>query len=153
LIVITLKVSHKKHIVREEKKENNMRRYSKEIIDKIELIKEIIISRSILRNIRNDIKWELEISSDGGENIYEIVLYVTVNNQDCNECDFEPVRILEEIHRYQKSIYNSINKLSFDKKLNIVKYELSTLRGILVSKVSYELETITIEYGIFIDTI
>jgi hypothetical protein len=130
-----------------------MRRYPKEIIDKIELIKEIIISRSILRNIRNDIKWELEINSDGGENIYEIVLYVTVNNQDCIECDFEPDGILEEIHRYQKSIHNSINKLSFDKKLNIVKYELSSLRGILVSKVSYELETITIEYGIFIDTI
>ena len=41
-----------------------MGRYSKEILDKIDLIKEIIVSRSILRNIRDDIKWELEIESD-----------------------------------------------------------------------------------------
>ena len=50
-----------------------MKRYSKEIMEKIDLIKEIIISRSILRNIRDDIKWEIDIVSDShGENIHEI---------------------------------------------------------------------------------
>ena len=64
LIVVTLKVFLKEHIVREEKKEINMARYSKEILDKIDLIKEIIVSRSIIRNIRDNIRWEVEIDSD-----------------------------------------------------------------------------------------
>ena len=90
-----------------------MRNYSNEIIEKIELIKEIIVSRSILRNIRDDIKWELEIESDRiNGKIYEITLYLKVIDQDCSECHFEPDGILEEIHKYQKSIYNSINKIA-----------------------------------------
>ena len=128
-----------------------MRKYSNEIIDKIELIKEIIISRSILRNIRDDIKWELEIESDRIDGkIYEITLYLKVIDQDCNDCDFEPDGILEEIHKYQKSIYNSINKITFDQNLNIVKGE-GSLRGITVSEVNYARDAISIEYGIFID--
>jgi hypothetical protein len=99
-----------------------MGRYSKEILDRIDLIKEIIVSRSIIRNIRDDIKWEVEIESDRiTGNIYELVLYLKVIDQDCSECDFEPDGILEEIHKYQKSIYNSINKLTFDQNLNIIK--------------------------------
>ena len=129
-----------------------MARYSKEILDKIDLIKEIIVSRSIIRNIRDNIQWELEIESDRiTGDIYELVLYLKVIDQDCSECDFEPDGILEEIHKYQNSIYNSINKLTFDQNLNIIKGS-SSLRGIPVSSVNYELETITIEYGIFIDT-
>jgi hypothetical protein len=151
LIVITLKVFLKKRIVREEKKENNMRKYSNEIIDKIELIKEIIVSRSILRNIRDDIKWELEIESDRiNGKIYEITLYLKVIDQDCSDCHFEPDGILEEIHKYQKSIYNSISKITFDQNLNMVKGS-GSLRGIRVSEVNFALDTITIEYGIFID--
>ena len=73
-----------------------MGRYSKEILDKIDLIKEIIVSRSIIRNIRDDIKWEVEIESDRiTGNIYELVLYLKVIGQDCSECDFEPDGILE----------------------------------------------------------
>jgi hypothetical protein len=129
-----------------------MGRYSKEILDRIDLIKEIIVSRSIIRNIRDDIKWEVEIESDRiTGNIYELVLYLKVINQDCSECDFEPDGILEEIHKYQKSIYNSINKLTFDQNLNIIKGS-SSLRGITVSEVNYARDTISIEYGIFIDT-
>ena len=151
--MVILKVFHKGHIVEQEKKEINMRRYSKEIMEKIDLIKEIIISRSILRNIRDDIKWEIDIVSDAhGENIHEIALYVKVIDQDCIECDFEPENILTEIERYKNSIYNSISSLSFDKKLNVVKFDES-LRGVLVSSVNYEQELITIEYGIYIDTI
>jgi len=128
-----------------------MRNYSNEIIDKIELIKEIIVSRSILRNIRDDIKWELEIESDRiNGKIYEITLYLKVIDQDCNECHFEPDGILEEIHKYQKSIYNSISKITFDQNLNMVKGS-GSLRGITVSEVNFALDTITIEYGIFID--
>jgi hypothetical protein len=128
-----------------------MKNYSNEIIDKIELIKEIIVSRSILRNIRDDIKWELEIESDKiNGKIYEITLYLKVINQDCSECDFEPEGILEEIHKYQNSIYNSINKITFDQNLNIVKGS-GSLRGITVTEVNYARDTISIEYGIFID--
>jgi hypothetical protein len=100
-----------------------MSRYSKEIMEKIDLIKEIIISRSILRNIRDDIKWEIDIVPD---NI--------------------------GIERYKNSIHNSISRLSFDQKLNVVKLDQS-LRGVLVSSVNYAQELITIEYGIYIDTI
>ena len=122
-----------------------MKNYSNEIIDNIELIKEIIVSRSILRNIRDDIKWELEIESDRIDGkIYEITLYLKVIDQDCNECHFEPDGILEEIHKYQKSIYNSISKITFDQNLNIVK-------GSTVSEVNFAIDTIYIEYGIFID--
>ncbi len=130
------------------------KKYSNEIIDKINLIKEIIVSRSLLRNIRNDIRWELEIESDRiiESKIYEIVLYLKVSNQDCSDCDFEPNGILEEIHKYQKSIYNSLNKITFDQNLNIVKGS-GSIRGITVTEVNYARDTITIEYGIFIDTI
>ena len=104
-----------------------------------------------MRNIRDDIKWELEIESDRIDGkIYEITLYLKVIDQDCNDCDFEPDGILEEIHKYQKSIYNSINKITFDQNLNIVKGE-GSLRGITVSEVNYARDTISIEYGIFID--
>ena len=128
-----------------------MARYSKEILDKIDLIKEIIVSRSIIRNIRDNIQWELEIESDRiTGNIYELVLYLKVIDQDCSECDFEPDGILEEIHKYQKSIYNSINKITFDQNLNIVKGS-GSLRGITVSEVNFARDTISIEYGIFID--
>ena len=128
-----------------------MKNYSNEIIDKIELIKEIIVSRSLLRNIRDDIKWELEIESDRIDGkIYEITLYLKVIDKDCNECHFEPDGILEEIHKYQKSIYNSISKITFDQNLNIVKGS-GSLRGITVSEVNFALDTISIEYGIFID--
>jgi hypothetical protein len=130
-----------------------MRKYSNEIIDKIELIKEIIVSRSILRNIRDDIKWEIDIVPDAhGENIHEIALYVKVIDIDCIECDFESINILNEIERYKNSIHNSISRLSFDQKLNVVKFDQS-LRGVLVSSVNYAQELITIEYGIYIDTI
>lgn len=128
-----------------------MRKYPKEILDKIELIKEIITSRSILRNIRDSIFWDVDISGNIG-GIYEIILYLKVNDQDCLECDFEPENLLTEILRYRSSIYNSINKLTFDKNLNIVKGH-GSLRGILVNDVNYSLETITIEYGIFIDPV
>lgn len=128
-----------------------MKNYSNEIIDKIELIKEIIVSRSILRNIRDDIKWELEIESDRiTGKIYEIVLYLKVINQDCSECDFEPDGILDQIHKYMNSIYNSINNITFDQNLNIVKGS-GSLRGVTVSEVNYARDTISIEYGIFID--
>jgi hypothetical protein len=130
-----------------------MKRYSKEIMEKIDLIKEIIISRSILRNIRDDIKWEIDIVPDvHGENIHEIALYVKVIDIDCIECDFESINILNEIERYKNSIHNSISRLSFDQKLNVVKFDQS-LRGVLVSSVNYAQELITIEYGIYIDTI
>ena len=130
-----------------------MSRYSKEIMEKIDLIKEIIISRSILRNFRDDIKWEIEIVSDNSGNIHEISLYVKVIDMDCIECDFEPINILNEIERYKNSIYNSISRLSFDEKLNMVKSNESSLRGVLVSSVNYAQELITIEYGIYIDTV
>jgi hypothetical protein len=130
-----------------------MGRYSKEIMEKIDLIKEIIISRSILRNIRDDIKWEIDIVSyEHGENIHEIALYVKVIDIECYNCDFESINILNEIERYKNSIHNSISRLSFDKKLNVVKFDQS-LRGVLVSSVNYAQELITIEYGIYIDTI
>ena len=130
-----------------------MKRYSKEIMEKIDLIKEIIISRSILRNIRDDIKWEIDIVSyEHGENIHEIALYVKVIDIECYNCDFESINILNEIERYKNSIHNSISRLSFDKKLNVVKFDES-LRGVLVSSVNYAQELITIEYGIYIDTI
>ena len=130
-----------------------MKRYSKEIMEKIDLIKEIIISRSILRNIRDDIKWEIDIVSyEHGENIHEIALYVKVIDIECYNCDFESINILNEIERYKNSIHNSISRLSFDKKLNVVKFDQS-LRGVLVSSVNYAQELITIEYGIYIDTI
>ena len=130
-----------------------MGKYSNEIIDKIDLIKEIIISRSILRNIRDDIKWEIDIVSDyHGENIHEIALYVKVIDIECYNCDFESINILNEIERYKNSIHNSISRLSFDQKLNVVKFDQS-LRGVLVSSVNYAQELITIEYGIYIDTI
>ena len=122
-------------------------------MEKIDLIKEIIISRSILRNIRDDIKWEIDIVPDEhGENIHEIALYVKVIDIDCIECDFESINILNEIERYKNSIHNSISRLSFDQKLNVVKFDQS-LRGVLVSSVNYAQELITIEYGIYIDTI
>jgi hypothetical protein len=128
-----------------------MKNYSNEIIDKIGLIKEIIVSRSILRNIRDNIQWEVDIDSDRiNGKIYEITLYLKVIDQDCNECDFEPEGILEEIHKYQKSIYNSISKITFDQNLNMVKGS-GSLRGITVSEVNYARDTISIEYGIFID--
>ena len=131
-----------------------MARYSKEILDKIDLIKEIIVSRSIIRNIRDNIQWEVEIDSDRiTGNIYELVLYLKVIDQDCSECDFEPENILNEIHRYQRSIHNAISKFTFNQNLDIIKGISSSLRGILVSSVNYELETITVEYGIFIDTV
>lgn len=131
-----------------------MARYSKEILDKIDLIKEIIVSRSIIRNIRDNIQWEVEIDSDRiTGNIYELVLYLKVIDQDCSECDFEPENILNEIHRYQSSIHNAISKFTFNQNLDIIKGISSSLRGILVSSVNYELETITVEYGIFIDTV
>jgi len=129
-----------------------MSRYSKEIMEKIDLIKEIIISRSILRNIRDDIKWEIDIVPDNIGNIHEIALYVKVIDIDCIECDFESINILNEIERYKNSIHNSISRLSFDQKLNVVKLDQS-LRGVLVSSVNYAQELITIEYGIYIDTI
>jgi len=128
-----------------------MKNYSNEIIDKIGLIKEIIVSRSILRNIRDNIQWEVDIDSDRiNGKIYEITLYLKVIDQDCSECDFEPEGILEEIHKYQKSIYNSISKITFDQNLNMVKGS-GSLRGITVSEVNYARDTISIEYGIFID--
>ena len=131
-----------------------MARYSKEILDKIDLIKEIIVSRSIIRNIRDNIQWELEIESDRiTGDIYELVLYLKVIDQDCSECDFEPENILNEIHRYQSSIHNAISKFTFNQNLDIIKGISSSRRGILVSSVNYELETITVEYGIFIDTV
>jgi hypothetical protein len=129
-----------------------MRNYSNEIIDKIELIKEIIVSRSILRNIRDDIKWEIDIVPDNIGNIHEIALYVKVIDIECYNCDFESINILNEIERYKNSIHNSISRLSFDQKLNVVKLDQS-LRGVLVSSVNYAQELITIEYGIYIDTI
>ena len=130
-----------------------MARYSKEILDKIDLIKEIIVSRSIIRNIRDDIKWELEGEYEATTGkVYELVLYLKVIDQDCSECDFEPENILNEIHRYQSSIHNAISKFTFNRNLDIVK-GIGSLRGILVSSVNYELETITVEYGIFIDTV
>jgi len=129
-----------------------MSRYSKEIMEKIDLIKEIIISRSILRNIRDDIKWEIDIVPEHGENIHEIALYVKVIDIECYNCDFESINILNEIERYKNSIHNSISRLSFDQKLNVVKLDQS-LRGVLVSSVNYAQELITIEYGIYIDTI
>jgi hypothetical protein len=129
-------------------------RYSKEILDKIDLIKEIIVSRSIIRNIRDDIKWELEGDYEVTTGkVYELVLYLKVIDQDCSECDFEPENILDEIHRYQSSIHNAISKFTFNRNLDIVKGSSGSLRGILVSSVNYSLETITIEYGIFIDTV
>ena len=121
-------------------------------MEKIDLIKEIIISRSILRNIRDDIKWEIDIVPDNIGNIHEIALYVKVIDIDCIECDFESINILNEIERYKNSIHNSISRLSFDQKLNVVKLDQS-LRGVLVSSVNYAQELITIEYGIYIDTI
>jgi hypothetical protein len=131
-----------------------MGRYSKEILDKIDLIKEIIVSRSIIRNIRDDIKWELEGDYEVTTGkVYELVLYLKVIDQDCSECDFEPENILNEIHRYQRSIHNAISKFTFNRNLDIVKGSSGSLRGILVSSVNYSLETITIEYGIFIDTV
>jgi hypothetical protein len=131
-----------------------MGRYSKEILDKIDLIKEIIVSRSIIRNIRDDIKWELEGDYEVTTGkVYELVLYLKVIDQDCLECDFEPENILNEIHRYQSSIHNAISKFTFNRNLDIVKGSSGSLRGILVSSVNYSLETITIEYGIFIDTV
>jgi hypothetical protein len=129
-----------------------MSRYSKEIMEKIDLIKEIIISRSILRNIRDDIKWEIDIVPDNIGNIHEIALYVKVIDIECYNCDFESINILNEIERYKNSIHNSISRLSFDQKLNVVKLDQS-LRGVLVSSVNYAQELITIEYGIYIDTI
>jgi hypothetical protein len=121
-------------------------------MEKIDLIKEIIISRSILRNIRDDIKWEIDIVPDNIGNIHEIALYVKVIDIECYNCDFESINILNEIERYKNSIHNSISRLSFDQKLNVVKLDQS-LRGVLVSSVNYAQELITIEYGIYIDTI
>ena len=86
------------------------------------------------------------------ENIHEIALYVKVIDIECYNCDFESINILNEIERYKNSIHNSISRLSFDQKLNVVKFDQS-LRGVLVSSVNYAQELITIEYGIYIDTI
>ena len=57
---------------------------------------------------------------------------------------------LLNVYYFEKSIYNSISKITFDQNLNMIKGS-GSLRGITVSEVNYARDTISIEYGIFID--
>ena len=128
-----------------------MRKIDSKIIDKIEIIKQIIISRSLLRNHRSSLKWtEMEIEGNDEVGVVELILYVEVTEINCDDCSFEPEVISHSLIEYRNSIYNSIKTVGFDKNLNIRKGG-DNVRGVSVERVNFNFGEMTVEFGIYID--
>lgn len=128
-----------------------MGKIDSKIIDKIEIIKQIIISRSLLRNHRSSLKWtEMEIEGNDEVGVVELILYVEVTEINCDDCSFEPEVISHSLIEYQNSIYNSIKTVGFDKNLNIRKGG-DNVRGVSVERVNFNFGEMTVEFGIYID--
>jgi hypothetical protein len=128
-----------------------MGKIDSKIIDKIEIIKQIIISRSLLRNHRSSLKWtEMEIEGNDEVGVVELILYVEVTEIDCGDCSFEPELISHSLIEYRDSIYDSIKTVGFDKNLNIRKGG-DNVRGVSVERVNFNFGEMTVEFGIYID--
>jgi hypothetical protein len=128
-----------------------MGKIDSKIIDKIEIIKQIIISRSLLRNHRSSLKWtEMEIEGNDEVGVVELILYVEVTEINCDDCSFEPEVISHSLIEYRNSIYNSIKTVGFDKNLNIRKGD-DNVRGVSVERVNFNFGEMTVEFGIYID--
>jgi len=128
-----------------------MGKIDSKIIDKIEIIKQIIISRSLLRNHRSSLKWtEMEIEGNDEVGVVELILYVEVTEINCDDCSFEPEVISHSLIEYRNSIYNSIKTVGFDKNLNIRKGG-DNVRGVSVERVNFNFGEMTVEFGIYID--
>ena len=129
----------------------SMGKIDSKIIDKIEIIKQIIISRSLLRNHRSSLKWtEMEIEGNDEVGVVELILYVEVTEINCDDCSFEPEVISHSLIEYRNSIYNSIKTVGFDKNLNIRKGG-DNVRGVSVERVNFNFGEMTVEFGIYID--
>jgi hypothetical protein len=128
-----------------------MGKIDSKIIDKIEIIKQIIISRSLLRNHRSSLKWtEMEIEGNDEVGVVELILYVEVTEINCDDCSFEPEVISHSLIEYRDSIYDSIKTVGFDKNLNIRKGG-DNVRGVSVERVNFNFGEMTVEFGIYID--
>jgi hypothetical protein len=129
----------------------SMGKIDSKIIDKIEIIKQIIISRSLLRNHRSSLKWtEMEIEGNDEVGVVELILYVEVTEINCDDCSFEPEVISHSLIEYRDSIYDSIKTVGFDKNLNIRKGG-DNVRGVSVERVNFNFGEMTVEFGIYID--
>ena len=128
-----------------------MGKIDSKIIDKIDIIKQIIISRSLLRNHRSSLKWtEMEIEGNDEVGVVELILYVEVTEINCDDCSFEPEVISHSLIEYRDSIYDSIKTVGFDKNLNIRKGG-DNVRGVSVERVNFNFGEMTVEFGIYID--
>ena len=146
-----------------------MRNYSNEIIEKIELIKEIIVSRSILRNIRDDIKWELEIESDriwiaqfhNGGNFYPTgksiqkfsIIYETVNlNVNSIQSNLKNIPVNLFSRSINQLLSNDVIEIGDFKDETIATYGLKYFAEDTGTKSAYQFAIKTIE-GKFIGTL
>jgi hypothetical protein len=126
---------------------------SRNIENKITILKEIVTSRSLLKDYRGDISWTYDISMDTDDSFEELILYVKVRNVECPDCSFEPETIHEQTMKFINTIYGSVQTISFDNKLNIVKSNMKSLRGVLIHELKYSFDELEFEFGIYIDPI
>ena len=95
-----------------------MGKIDSKIIDKIEIIKQIIISRSLLRNHRSSLKWtEMEIEGNDEVGVVELILYVEVTEINCDDCSFEPEVISHSFQDLMKQVHRKSDVQAQDARL------------------------------------
>lgn len=128
------------------------RNFPKEYIPKIEDIKKIILIRSkLLSEHGRNVKIELEdYDYDRNKDIfYELVFYISLNNVDCGDCDFEVESLASVIQEIKDQI---LKGASFKLTSNLDVVSGNTTRGVLLSDIDYGFtEFKKLSFNLFID--
>ena len=117
---------------------------------RVNLIKQIVMERSIFKNDRSNVIWseiDADFTVDGS--VLELILYVKFNDQPCDDCSFETEELFSTITRHLDSIYKSLKGIGFDSDLKIIKG--NSIRGVNIEHLKYGFGEISFEFGIYID--
>jgi hypothetical protein len=119
-------------------------------LNQVGFIKQMIIARSGLHSVlRDQADWDYDMTdyNNDGSVVYEFSIYVTLNEVDCDECDYELDALTQTISHYRDKIYKSVLDISFDGQLKLVKNQDGQI-WVTTPVINMRLGTLTIEFEI-----
>ena len=119
-------------------------------LNQVGFIKQMIIARSGLHSeLRDQADWDYDITdyNTDGSVVYEFNIYITLNDLDCSDCDYELDALTTTISHYRDKIYKSVLDVSFDGQLKLVKNQDGQI-WVTTPMINMRLGELTIEFGI-----
>jgi hypothetical protein len=123
-------------------------------LNQVGFIKQMIIARSGLHSVlRDQADWDYDMTdyNNDGNIVYEFIIYVTLNDVDCDECEYELDSFTQTISHYRDKIYKSVSDISFDGQLKLVKNQNGQI-WVTTPVINMRLGSLTIEFGIHFTT-